>query len=554
VVPPDGRSLADPYTPDAAGGTAAMTPIAPGGAPLPLGGMNEPARRAERGAASLTIVRRDAAGDAKQDWNAAAGESRTFRRAAGQAPPRRATNATSEAAALFADLFCALDAVVIIATGAAVFRATEITEHPPLHFWLTMVLAAGLAGPCFQRFRVHAPEALRSRFRAYFRLSLCWAVVALAVAALFAWAAAPVEAIPPWLGLWLLGVWPALLLTHVFGDVLLRRWQADGRLNLHVAVLSFGSAGPPTLRALKACEQVPIRVVGCFGPAFGDDAAKADPGSGLDALLRLLREVRVDEVIVAAPLGGGAPGLRSALRRLALLPVNVKLHWEFEAPEIAVLGVGTFADLPFFVLSERPIQGWARVAKRMEDLVLGTLMLIALSPAMLAVAVLVKLSSPGPVFFRQERYGFNNNLITVFKFRTMYCDSAHDCSVPQARRHDPRVTPVGRILRQTSLDELPQLINVLLGDMSLVGPRPHAVPHNEYYGVLIDGYLSRHRVKPGITGWAQINGLRGETDTVEKMRRRLQYDLVYIDNWSLLFDLRIIAATARVMLSDANAY
>ena len=183
-----------------------------------------------------------------------------------------------------------------------------------------------------------------------------------------------------------------------------------------------------------------------------------------------------------------------------------------------------------------------------------TLRLTWLSPVLIAAALMIKLDSPGPVLFRQRRYGFNNNPITVFKFRTMRHDQADDRLVPQARRNDPRVTRVGAFLRRTSLDELPQLINVLRSEMSLVGPRPHAVAHNEQYAHVIDDYLSRHRVKPGITGWAQVNGLRGETDTPDKMRRRVQYDLYYIDNWSLYLDFKILALTPFVGLVHKNAY
>jgi putative colanic acid biosynthesis UDP-glucose lipid carrier transferase len=168
--------------------------------------------------------------------------------------------------------------------------------------------------------------------------------------------------------------------------------------------------------------------------------------------------------------------------------------------------------------------------------------------------VLVKLDSPGPVLFRQKRYGFNNNDITVFKFRSMRNDPNPDPSVPQAQRNDPRVTRIGAFLRKSSLDELPQLFNVLQGTMSLVGPRPHAVAHNEHYAAVIDGYLGRHRVKPGITGWAQVNGYRGETDTPEKMRMRVQYDLYYIDNWSLSLDLKILLMTIFVGFVNRNAY
>jgi putative colanic acid biosysnthesis UDP-glucose lipid carrier transferase len=187
------------------------------------------------------------------------------------------------------------------------------------------------------------------------------------------------------------------------------------------------------------------------------------------------------------------------------------------------------------------------------DVVLSGALLIVFAPFMALLAALVKLDSPGPVIFRQERFGFNKQPFTVYKFRTMYCGVA-DPSVPQARRSDPRVTRLGRFLRRTSLDELPQLFNVLAGSMSLVGPRPHAIVHDERYAQVIDGYLGRHRVLPGITGWAQVNGFRGETDTTEKMARRIEHDLFYIDHWSPLFDLRILVRTLRVGFIDRKAY
>jgi putative colanic acid biosynthesis UDP-glucose lipid carrier transferase len=158
------------------------------------------------------------------------------------------------------------------------------------------------------------------------------------------------------------------------------------------------------------------------------------------------------------------------------------------------------------------------------------------------------------VIFRQERRGFHNDSIMVYKFRTMYHRENQDPGVPQARRNDPRVTRFGAWLRRTSVDELPQLFNVLRGDMSLVGPRPHALPHNEEFAKLIDGYLTRHRMKPGITGWAQVNGWRGETDTVEKMQNRLEHDLFYIANWSLLLDIKVLLMTIPVVVRGTNAY
>ena len=173
---------------------------------------------------------------------------------------------------------------------------------------------------------------------------------------------------------------------------------------------------------------------------------------------------------------------------------------------------------------------------------------------MAIIALLIKLDSRGPVFFRQPRYGFNNQIFSVFKFRTMHDGDASEHRVLQASRNDPRITRLGRLLRRTSLDELPQLFNVLQGTMSLVGPRPHAVPHNEEYAVVIRGYFARHRVKPGITGWAQVNGLRGETHDPKKMQARVNYDTYYIEQWSLLFDLQILATTAFIVWFQKSAY
>jgi Undecaprenyl-phosphate glucose phosphotransferase len=212
------------------------------------------------------------------------------------------------------------------------------------------------------------------------------------------------------------------------------------------------------------------------------------------------------------------------------------------------------AGVPMLAVLERPLSGWNFVLKALEDRVLAAILIVLFAPILLLIAVAIKLDSRGPVFFRQKRYGFNNNPITVYKFRSMHVGAASDDSVQQARRNDPRVTRVGAILRRTSLDELPQLFNVFSGEMSLVGPRPHAVVHNEQYAKIIDDYLSRHRVKPGITGWAQVNGLRGETDTPEKMARRVQFDLYYIDNWSLLFDVKILMLTPFLGFVNKNAY
>ena len=203
---------------------------------------------------------------------------------------------------------------------------------------------------------------------------------------------------------------------------------------------------------------------------------------------------------------------------------------------------------------ERPITHWDRLIKGLEDRILAACILLLISPLLAVIAILIKLDSRGPVFFRQQRYGFNNELIEVNKFRTMYVDEQPPDGYRQAHRDDPRITRIGRFLRRSSLDELPQFFNVLEGKMSVVGPRPHPVPLNDQFAVVMEEYFARHNVKPGITGWAQINGFRGETTTPESMRMRVRYDLYYIENWSVWFDLRIMVLTVFKGFVHENAY
>ena len=209
--------------------------------------------------------------------------------------------------------------------------------------------------------------------------------------------------------------------------------------------------------------------------------------------------------------------------------------------------------IPMLAVCETPFLGINGIIKRVSDIVLSVIILLLISPLLLILAIGVKLSSPGPIIFRQSRYGLDGKEITVYKFRSMTV-SENGSNIVQAQKNDVRVTRFGAFIRKTSLDELPQFINVLQGRMSIVGPRPHAVAHNETYRKLIKNYMVRHKVKPGITGWAQVNGYRGETDTLEKMEKRIEFDLDYMRNWSLYLDLWIIIRTVMVVFKDKNAY
>ena len=273
-------------------------------------------------------------------------------------------------------------------------------------------------------------------------------------------------------------------------------------------------------------------------------------------LERLIREEKVTQVLVALPWTA-ENRMDHIIHELRRFPVNVLLVPDMVAFRHSHNRITEVAKLPMFNASDVPLNGWSPFIKRAEDIVLSSLALLALSPFMLLVALAIKLDSPGPVFFRQKRYGYNNRLIEVFKFRSMHQHQADATAEQQTTRGDARITRVGRFIRKTSLDELPQLFNVVAGSMSMVGPRPHATA-TKAAGILFEQavkeYTSRHRVKPGITGLAQINGYRGETDTVEKIEKRVEFDLEYIENWSVWFDLYILMRTVPAVLFTREAY
>ncbi|MCQ9426115.1 undecaprenyl-phosphate glucose phosphotransferase [Pseudomonas sp. LJDD11] len=273
-------------------------------------------------------------------------------------------------------------------------------------------------------------------------------------------------------------------------------------------------------------------------------------------LERLIREDKVTQVLVALPWTA-ENRMDYIIRELRRLPVNVLLVPDMIAFRHTHNRITEVASLPMFNASDVPLSGWSPFIKRAEDIVLSSLAILALSPLMLLIAVAIKLDSKGPVLFRQKRYGYNNRLIEVFKFRSMHQHQADASAEKQTTRNDARVTRVGRFIRKTSLDELPQLFNVVAGSMSMVGPRPHATA-TKAAGILFEQavkeYTSRHRVKPGITGLAQIKGYRGETDTVEKIEKRVELDLEYIENWSVWFDLYILLRTVPAVLLNREVY
>jgi putative colanic acid biosysnthesis UDP-glucose lipid carrier transferase len=274
----------------------------------------------------------------------------------------------------------------------------------------------------------------------------------------------------------------------------------------------------------------------------------------VDDVIHYFRHSSADDVIIALPWSAEQEIL-AAIDRLRELPTNVYLCADFvgfkqeirPAPE-------HFSGVPMFEVVGRPLSGWDVIIKLVEDYVFSIIILVLLLPVLLTISIVIKLDSPGPVLFKQLRYGFNNELFNIYKFRTMRITGTSTTKTVQASPNDQRVTRVGRFLRRTSLDELPQLFNVLNSTMSLVGPRPHAVDHNEEYAQRIRGYFARHRMKPGMTGLAQVKGYRGVTDTIDKMENRVKYDIIYTDNWSPMLDIKILFKTVLVCLLGKNAY
>jgi len=382
------------------------------------------------------------------------------------------------------------------------------------------------------------------------RLGAAWlAVLAGALSTVFV---VEPSSLPPrdWLVVWLVSTFFLLSGTRIAAAAWIERARRQGHLAWHVAVVGSGAWGREAARRLEH-DRRDIRVVGYIDLPTGLAASDVEL-----TLRQLLTTQTVDHVAVALDPGDldHLPGLLDLLRDF---PFEVGVLPAVSPATVPTLGHRRLGDLTSFTCLQKPIDGWAWLIKSAFDRVLAAAALLFLLPLLVVIAAAIKLTSPGPVLFTQRRLGFNQQPVNVFKFRSMHadrCDLHNAKEVKHATRNDPRVTTVGRFIRRTSLDELPQLLNVLRGEMSLVGPRPHAVAHDEYYATLIDGYLGRHRAKPGITGWAQVNGCRGEIHTLEDMRRRIELDLFYIDNWSLWFDFRILLRTALICFGDERAY
>ena len=361
-----------------------------------------------------------------------------------------------------------------------------------------------------------------------------------------------------WVFSWLLQAILWICSGRLLGYLVLIKLAQSGTLTRNIAVVGSGEQARRLLSSLNQKQEPWNRVSGIFDDRINrnNPELRGYPILGtLDDLLEFARQRRIDDVIVTLPWSADQR-VQDIIGKLDELPVNIHLGADLAGFIYPKFSFSSISGIPMLGVAHKPkpVNGWNIIAKSLGDRVLALLLILLISPILLCIALAIKLSSKGPVLFKQPRYGFNNKEFFVYKFRTMYDREHASHDAKQATRDDPRITGIGRLLRRTSLDELPQLFNVLEGTMSLVGPRPHPISLNKQYAELIGGYFSRHKVKPGITGWAQVCGHRGETDTPEKMQARVEHDIYYIENWSMLFDLQILFMTAFVGFFHKNAY
>jgi Undecaprenyl-phosphate glucose phosphotransferase len=415
---------------------------------------------------------------------------------------------------------------------------------------------------CFQAADIYQVQVFRGQLRQMSRMVSSWAFVFLLFisASFFVKLGGSVSRF--WLSAFFFLGLATLLAERLALRALIRRWAREGRLDRRTIVVGADESGERLIELLSVQEDSDLDVLGVFddrNDGRAQDTCAGSPKLGkVDDIVEFARRTRLDLVLFALPISAETRILEM-LKKLWVLPVDIRLSAHTNKLRFRPRAYSYLGKVPTLNVFEAPITDWDLVMKWLFDRVAGILILLLAAPVMALVALAIKLDSSGPVLFRQKRFGFNNERIDVFKFRSLYHDQADPLAAKVVTRNDTRVTRVGRFIRKTSLDELPQLFNVVFkGNLSLVGPRPHAVQgklQSRLFDEAVDGYFARHRVKPGITGWAQINGWRGEVDSEEKIQKRVEFDLYYIENWSVLFDLYILLKTPlALMTKNENAY
>lgn len=428
--------------------------------------------------------------------------------------------------------------------------------------WHIPVVAAGgvLSVLFLQIADCYQIPVLRAPYRVIGRIAGAWAM-AFAVMALTLFFLKTSESVSRfWFGAWFIAGLGYLMAQRYLLAWALKRWLRNGVLERRAVIVCGGRPAQELIRSLEAQPENDIRILGIFDDRLDRRSPELVAGypklGTVTELVEFVRLARVDMLIISLPMTA-EKRILDLLRKLWILPVDIRIAAHASKLKFrprAYSHVGKTAMLDVF---DKPINDWDSVAKRIFDIFFSLVAIAMLWPVMLGAAIAVKATSKGPIIFKQKRHGFNNEIISVFKFRSMYTNMSDPTAARAVTKGDPRVTPVGRFLRKSSIDELPQFFNVLRGDLSLVGPRPHAVlaqTHDRIYADVVEGYFARHRVKPGVTGWAQINGWRGEIDSDEKIKYRTAFDLHYIENWSLLFDLKILFLTPFRLLNTENAY
>ena len=424
---------------------------------------------------------------------------------------------------------------------------------------LTMALVAVI---CFQAADIYDVQVFRGQLRQMTRMISSWAFVFLLFIGVSFFAKVGGEVSRLWLSAFFFTGLATLISSRLLLRSLVRSWARQGRLDRRTVIVGSDEDGETLIKAIDVQNDSDIDVLGVFDDrndnrALDTCAGKSKLGK-VDDIVEFARRTRIDLVLFALPISAETRILEM-LKKLWVLPVDIRLSAHTNKLRFRPRSYSYIGKVPTLDMFKAPITDWDLVMKWMFDHFVGGIVLLLAAPVMALVALAVKLDSPGPVLFRQKRFGFNNERIDVLKFRSLYHHHADPTAAKVVTKNDNRVTRVGRFIRKTSLDELPQLFNVVFkSNLSLVGPRPHAVQgklQNQLFDEAVDGYFARHRVKPGITGWAQINGWRGEIDNDEKIQKRVEFDLYYIENWSVLFDLFILLKTPLALLTkNENAY
>lgn len=356
-----------------------------------------------------------------------------------------------------------------------------------------------------------------------------------------------------WAGMWFVFAGAGLVMMRIFWNMMMIRAERLGHLFARIAIVSIDLDRTHEMLDMLKRRGANTVVVGIFSSNENSSSFLNHTRVGdITQLIDQCHTLDIDSVWLAADWEK-LEELEQMRCALSVLPCEIHAPIMPIAKIFPGREVGFQAGLPAVTLGRKPLSSGELVLKRLEDLIIGGTLLLLLSPLLLLIGLAIRLDSPGPALFRQDRHGFANGTFKVFKFRTMYQPASGGAQFKQAVRNDPRVTRLGRFLRRSSIDELPQLLNVVRGEMSLVGPRPHPIALSHQFLGDVETYLARHKMKPGITGWAQIHGLRGETETLEKMSKRVEYDLWYVDHWSILLDFRILVMTLPSLLSK-NAY